>query len=117
MLVGGRFHVAQSDFREAYARVGPRRKESSRARRSDHQLCNRSIAIGVAVPLGQVTGGPTQYENRRRSATMKRWLFTPSLSRKERPMTALRQRMIEDMKLRNLAPRTTQVYVERVATF
>lgn len=32
-------------------------------------------------------------------------------------MTALRQRMIEDMKLRNLAPRTIQVYVERVATF
>jgi site-specific recombinase XerD len=32
-------------------------------------------------------------------------------------MTPLRQRMIEDMKLRNLAPRTIQVYVERVATF
>lgn len=32
-------------------------------------------------------------------------------------MTALRQRMIDDMKLRNLAPRTIQVYVERVATF
>jgi hypothetical protein len=30
-------------------------------------------------------------------------------------MTPLRQRMIEDMNLRNLAPRTVQVYVERVA--
>jgi hypothetical protein len=29
-------------------------------------------------------------------------------------MTPLRQRMIEDMNLRNLAPRTVQVYVERV---
>ena len=32
-------------------------------------------------------------------------------------MTPLRQRMIEDMKLRNLAPRTIQAYVMRVATF
>jgi site-specific recombinase XerD len=32
-------------------------------------------------------------------------------------MTPLRQRMIEDMKLRNYAPRTITVYVERVATF
>jgi integrase/recombinase XerD len=32
-------------------------------------------------------------------------------------MTALRRRMIEDMTLRNLAPLTIQVYVERVATF
>jgi integrase/recombinase XerD len=32
-------------------------------------------------------------------------------------MTALRRRMIEDMTLRNLAPHTIQVYVERVATF
>jgi integrase/recombinase XerD len=32
-------------------------------------------------------------------------------------MTPLRQRMIEDMRLRNFAPRTIQVYVERVATF
>jgi site-specific recombinase XerD len=32
-------------------------------------------------------------------------------------MTALRQRMIEDMRLRNFALRTIQVYVERVATF
>ncbi len=32
-------------------------------------------------------------------------------------MTPLRQRMIEDMRLRNSAPRTIQVYVERVATF
>jgi integrase/recombinase XerD len=32
-------------------------------------------------------------------------------------MTPLRQRMIEDMTLRNLAPRTVQVYVERVAKF
>jgi site-specific recombinase XerD len=32
-------------------------------------------------------------------------------------MTALRRRMIEDMTLRNLAPRTIQVYVERVAAF
>jgi integrase/recombinase XerD len=32
-------------------------------------------------------------------------------------MTALRRRMIEDMTLRNFAPRTIEVYVERVATF
>jgi integrase/recombinase XerD len=32
-------------------------------------------------------------------------------------MTPLRRCMIEDMKLRNFAPRTIQVYVERVATF
>jgi integrase/recombinase XerD len=32
-------------------------------------------------------------------------------------MTPLRQRMIEDMKLRNFAPRTVQAYVARVATF
>ena len=32
-------------------------------------------------------------------------------------MTPLRRRMIEDMNLRNLAPRTIQVYVERVAEF
>jgi hypothetical protein len=32
-------------------------------------------------------------------------------------MTPLRQRMIEEMTLRNLAPRTVQVYVEHVAKF
>src|SRR5258708_15551094 len=32
-------------------------------------------------------------------------------------MTPLRQRMLEDMKLRNYAPLTIKVYVERVATF
>jgi integrase/recombinase XerD len=32
-------------------------------------------------------------------------------------MTPLRQRMIEDMKLRNYAPLTITVYVERIATF
>jgi site-specific recombinase XerD len=32
-------------------------------------------------------------------------------------MTALRRRIIEDMTLRNFAPHTIQVYVERVATF
>ena len=32
-------------------------------------------------------------------------------------MTPLRQRMIEEMKLRNLAPRTIEVYVSRVASF
>jgi integrase/recombinase XerD len=32
-------------------------------------------------------------------------------------MTPLRQRMIEDMKLRNYAPRTIKIYVKRVATF
>ena len=32
-------------------------------------------------------------------------------------MTPLRQRMIEDMKLRNLSPRTIEAYVMRVAGF
>jgi hypothetical protein len=32
-------------------------------------------------------------------------------------MTPLRQRMIEDMNLRNLAPPTVKVYEERVAKF
>jgi len=41
----------------------------------------------------------------------------PLTSAKEHVMTPLRQRMIEDMKLRNLAPRTIQVHVERVASF
>src|SRR5207302_1729606 len=35
----------------------------------------------------------------------------------EQVMTPLRQRMLEDMKLRNYAPLTIKVYVERVATF
>ena len=39
--------------------------------------------------------------------------MTPS----RRPMTPLRRRMIEEMKLRNLAPRTIDVYVSRVAHF
>ena len=34
-----------------------------------------------------------------------------------RPTTPLRQRMIEDMKLRNLSPHTIQAYVDRVAAF
>src|SRR3954471_14866514 len=46
-----------------------------------------------------------------------RAFLAPLTSAKEHAMTALRQRMIDDMKLRNLAPRTIQVYVERVATF
>src|SRR4051795_11667883 len=48
---------------------------------------------------------------------MMRALSAPFPSAKESVMTPLRQRMIEDVKLRNLAPRTIQVYVERVATF
>ena len=32
-------------------------------------------------------------------------------------MTPLRQRMIEDMKLRNFSPHTIEAYVERVAAF
>jgi integrase/recombinase XerD len=34
-----------------------------------------------------------------------------------RPTTPLRQRMIEDIKLRNLSPHTIQAYVDRVAAF
>jgi integrase/recombinase XerD len=34
-----------------------------------------------------------------------------------RPATPLRQRMIEDMKIRNLSPHTIKAYVERVAAF
>ena len=36
---------------------------------------------------------------------------------KERSMTALRQRMLEDMQLRNLSPLTQRAYVEHVARF
>ena len=32
-------------------------------------------------------------------------------------MTPLRRRMIEDMRLRNYAPRTIEIYVARIATF
>ena len=39
--------------------------------------------------------------------------MTPS----PRRTTPLRQRMIEDMKLRNLSPHTVQAYVDRVAAF
>ena len=34
-----------------------------------------------------------------------------------RPTTPLRQRMIQDMKIRNLSPHTIKAYVERVAAF
>ena len=40
-----------------------------------------------------------------------------TMSTLRRPMTPLRQRMIEDMKLRNLSPHTIQAYVDRVAAF
>jgi site-specific recombinase XerD len=40
-----------------------------------------------------------------------------SFSYKERQMTALRQRMIEDMQLRNLSPHTIEAYVSAVARF
>ena len=39
------------------------------------------------------------------------------MTRLPRPTTPLRQRMIEDMKLRNLSPHTVQAYVDRVAAF
>jgi integrase/recombinase XerD len=39
------------------------------------------------------------------------------ISTEEHVMTPLRRRMIEDMKLKNLAPRTIQVYTGRVAAF
>jgi hypothetical protein len=40
-----------------------------------------------------------------------------SFSYKESAMTALRQRMIEDMQLRNLSPHTIEAYVSAVARF
>src|SRR4051794_5127055 len=39
------------------------------------------------------------------------------ISTAEHVMTPLRRRMIEDMKLKNLSPRTIQVYTGRVAAF
>jgi hypothetical protein len=35
----------------------------------------------------------------------------------ELPMTPLRRRMIEDMRIRNLAPNTQRAYVEQVSRF
>jgi hypothetical protein len=43
--------------------------------------------------------------------------FLPFTSAQENVMTPLRQRMIEDMRLRNFAPRTIEAYVGRVASF
>src|SRR4051812_8866425 len=48
---------------------------------------------------------------------MMRAFRAPLPSAKEPIMTPLRRRMIDDMTLRNLAPRTIQVYVQRVAAF
>jgi integrase/recombinase XerD len=48
---------------------------------------------------------------------MMKAFHAPLTSATEHVMTRLRKRMIEDMQLRNYAPRTIQIYVERVATF
>ena len=40
-----------------------------------------------------------------------------TLTSASQPTTPLRQRMIEDMKPRNLSPHTVQAYVDRVAAF
>src|SRR5579864_7417551 len=37
--------------------------------------------------------------------------------RKERPMTSLRQRMLEDMQVRNLSPHTQDAYLQQVSRF
>ena len=44
-------------------------------------------------------------------------LESPGPFAEERPMTSLRQRMLEDMQVRGLFPRTQQTYVETVARF
>ena len=41
----------------------------------------------------------------------------PFLNHQESIMTALRQRMIEDMRIRNLSPNTIDSYVRQVARF
>ena len=44
-------------------------------------------------------------------------LAAHSISHKESDMTKLRQRMIEDMQVRNLALNTQRVYLEQVSRF
>ena len=44
-------------------------------------------------------------------------LAAHSISHKESDMTKLRQRMIEDMRVRNLALNTQRVYLEQVSRF
>ena len=48
---------------------------------------------------------------------MERLLAVHSIFAKESPMTALRQRMLEDMKIRNLALNTQDSYLRQVSQF
>jgi integrase/recombinase XerD len=44
-------------------------------------------------------------------------LAAPSISLRSFPMTALRQRMLEDMRVRNLSPHTQSSYILQVSLF
>src|SRR6266404_4201417 len=48
---------------------------------------------------------------------MRRRHVAPFISQRSLVMTPLRLRMIEDMRIRNLSPRTQTTYVEQVARF
>src|ERR1017187_5508068 len=75
----------------------------------------RRLVASSPDPSADIAGCLSDHEGGLPSLTFSSGALTMSILR--RPMTPLRQRMIEDMKLRNLSPHTIQAYVDRVAAF